>query len=228
MSVKYLGARQPVLEADRVLARIAASRGWDAAPDVTGIPVELQAGELDPRELNDGALAYIVISGLIARTVNVPTAASIELISPGDVIQPGTVEPPSFATTSWAALEPSRLLKLDDETAAGLCRHPDLLAEVLRSGVRRAHTLTVNAAIESIVGVENRLLMAMWHLAEHYGTVTSEGVEMPLRLTHELLAVLVGSRRPSVTAALSSLVEQGLIARRSDRTWVLKGLPPEP
>ncbi len=190
------------------------------------MPVEVPRGPIDPHDLNDGAVGYLVTAGLIARTVRIPTASSLELISPGDLIQPGTVEPPSFATTSWAALEPSRVLKLDEQTAAGLGRQPEMLAEIMRSGVRRAHTLTVSAAIESIVGVENRLLMAMWHLAEHYGTVTSDGVEMPLRLTHELFAVLIGSRRPSVTAALSSLVDQGLITRRQDRSWLLKGEPP--
>ncbi len=100
------------------------------------------------------------------------------------------------------------------------------MRELLRRGIRRGHTLTVSAAIESIVGVENRLLLTMWHLAERYGSVTSEGVEMPLRLTHELFALLIGSRRPSVTAALASLSEQGLITKRRDRTWLLKGTPP--
>jgi CRP/FNR family cyclic AMP-dependent transcriptional regulator len=48
-------------------------------------------------------------------------------------------------------------------------------------------------------------------------------VEAPL--THELLAHLVSARRPSVSSALSRLVERGVLERRRS-TWVLRGDPP--
>jgi CRP-like cAMP-binding protein len=101
--------------------------------------------------------------------------------------------------------------------------HHQLLNEHVARGNQRAPLLTVSAPVESIVGVEKRVLLALWQLAEYCGSVTAEGVTMPLRLTHELLALLVGSRRPSVTSALAALAEQGQIARRSDRSWLLTG-----
>jgi DNA-binding GntR family transcriptional regulator len=50
---------------------------------------------------------------------------------------------------------------------------------------------------------------------------------VPLRLSHANLAELVGSRRPSVSASLSRLAERGAVSRRPDRTWLLRGGPPE-
>jgi CRP-like cAMP-binding protein len=67
------------------------------------------------------------------------------------------------------------------------------------------------------------VLGALGQLADYWASVPPVGVTLPLRLTHELLALLVGSRRPSVTSALAALAEQGQIARRSDRSWLLTG-----
>src|ERR671929_153072 len=74
-------------------------------------------------------------------------------------------------------------------------------------------------------GIGLRLLMLMWHLADRWGRVTPEGIRIPLRLTHQLLADLVASRRPSVTTALTQLVQQGHISKHGD-AWLLHGEPP--
>ena len=44
-------------------------------------------------------------------------------------------------------------------------------------------------------------------------------------LTHESLAHLASARRPSVSSALSRLVDRGLLERRRS-VWVLRGDPP--
>lgn len=55
----------------------------------------------------------------------------------------------------------------------------------------------------------------------------ADGVVVPIPLTHELLASIVGARRPSVTTALRSLREEGLVERCEDGSWLLHGDPPE-
>ena len=69
-------------------------------------------------------------------------------------------------------------------------------------------------AIAHYPRVDLRLLMLMWHLADRWGRVTPQGIRIPLRLTHELLADLVASRRPSVTSALQSSRARGAFPRR--------------
>jgi hypothetical protein len=69
--------------------------------------------------------------------------------------------------------------------------------------------------------------MLLWYLAERWGRVTPEGVIVPLRLTHETLARLVGAQRPSVTTAIRQLEQEDHLRRTPDRLWLLCGDPPE-
>jgi CRP/FNR family cyclic AMP-dependent transcriptional regulator len=77
----------------------------------------------------------------------------------------------------------------------------------------------------NLLAIHRRIPMLTWHLADRWGRVTPEGICIPLRLTHELLADLVASRRPSVTSALRELHDEGRVTRRGD-VWVLHGGPP--
>jgi CRP-like cAMP-binding protein len=70
-----------------------------------------------------------------------------------------------------------------------------------------------------------RLHMLLWYLAGRWGRVRGDGVAVPIRLTHAVLADLVAARRPTVTTALSDLARQGLV-RAVDDGWLLAGEPP--
>jgi DNA-binding GntR family transcriptional regulator len=56
--------------------------------------------------------------------------------------------------------------------------------------------------------------------------MTRDGVILPLPLTHKLLASMIGAHRPSVTTALGTLRTRGVLERRSDGAWLLRGSPP--
>jgi DNA-binding IclR family transcriptional regulator len=71
-----------------------------------------------------------------------------------------------------------------------------------------------------------RLLVILWYYADRWGRVTPEGVLLPLRMTHGLLARVVGARRPSVSTALGRLQERGLVERTDNGQWLLLGPPP--
>jgi CRP-like cAMP-binding protein len=69
--------------------------------------------------------------------------------------------------------------------------------------------------------------MLFWHLADRFGRLSGEWVEIPLPLTHATLAELIAARRPTVTTALSKLQERGVLLRARDG-WRLSGtVPPE-
>lgn len=74
--------------------------------------------------------------------------------------------------------------------------------------------------------LSTRLHLLLWHLADRFGRVLTKGVVLPLPLSHELLAQLVGAQRPSVSRALKELDRAEVIARRPDGTWWLGGKPP--
>jgi CRP/FNR family transcriptional regulator, cyclic AMP receptor protein len=56
--------------------------------------------------------------------------------------------------------------------------------------------------------------------------MTTAGAHVPLRLSHEVLAEIVGARRPSVSVALGRLRKRGAVVRLPDRSWLLPGPPP--
>jgi CRP-like cAMP-binding protein len=116
---------------------------------------------------------------------------------------------------------------LDRRFALGTARWPEIQAALLDRAVTRARRAAFNVSVCGIVQLDVRLLVMMWHLADRWGRVTADGVLVPLRLSHELLAGVVGARRPSVTVALRRLREDGTLLRRPDGTWLLVGDPPD-
>jgi hypothetical protein len=46
-----------------------------------------------------------------------------------------------------------------------------------------------------------------------WGRVIPQGTVVPFRLTHEMLASIVGAQRPTTTVAIHSLVQQRRLAR---------------
>jgi hypothetical protein len=77
------------------------------------------------------------------------------------------------------------------------------------------------AAVTHVSRTHPRLLLLFWLLAERWGRVGPDGVHVTLPLTHEVLAMLVGSHRPSVTIALQRLARAGLLTRQGPDRWVL-------
>jgi hypothetical protein len=90
----------------------------------------------------------------------------------------------------------------------------------------RVHWLSFHLAVCHMRRVDDRLLLVLWHFADRWGRVTPSGVQIDLPLTHSLLALVVGARRPSVTAAARSLSDAGRIEARPRSRWILKGEAP--
>jgi len=82
--------------------------------------------------------------------------------------------------------------------------------------------------LEADRGLDRRLLMLFWHLAERWGRREQGHVIVPLPLTHETLSLLIGARPPSVTTAITELSARGDLTRSEDGTWILVGTPPGP
>jgi CRP/FNR family transcriptional regulator, cyclic AMP receptor protein len=185
------------------------------------------AAAMEPEVHHRGFLIY---EGLLTREVEVLGRRCCELLGPGDVIRPWQWDPDGShvqAEIGWEVLEPTRLAVLDHALVQRLSPYPQVGVELFSRGIRRAHALAVALAISHHQRVDERLHLTLWHLAERWGRVTPDGVVVPLPLTHERLATLVGAHRPSVTTAMGELVRDGVVSRRDGGEWVLHGTPPE-
>lgn len=195
------------------------------AIDLAPGPWSPEPGQVGP----DRAFGLLVISGLLVREIRVGEASAVELVGAGDLVRPSHDDEVSIivhAESGWTVLEPARLAVLDQRVAALCGRFPRFVSNLLGRGTRRAGALTTHAALSHMTRVDSRLLLLLWNLADRWGRVAPEGVTIPMRLTHEMLAKLVGARRPSVSTAMSDLARRGLLTARRGDFIVLHGEPP--
>jgi hypothetical protein len=181
-----------------------------------------------PIEPAQRGIGLLVMAGLLIRRVGIDARYGAELLGEGDLLRPwqGEEEPPMLPlTTGWQILEPTRMAILDETFARRSAPYPQLTGRLVGRAVQRSRNLAVNMAIVHQARVDKRLHMLFWHLAARWGRVRSDGVSLPLRLTHSVLADLAAARRPTVTSALSELSRRGLV-QALDGGFLLSGDPP--
>jgi CRP/FNR family cyclic AMP-dependent transcriptional regulator len=173
-------------------------------------------------------VGLLVMEGLLLRRVGVDGRFGAELLGEGDLLRPwqgDNVTPTLTQTTGWRVLEATRLALLDEAAATCFAVYPELTGRLVARALDRSRHLAVNMAIIHQARVNVRLQMLFWHLAGRWGRVRSEGVVLPLSLTHSVLADLVAARRPTVTTSLTELSRQELVMPMQ-RGWLLLGEPP--
>lgn len=174
----------------------------------------------------DERIGMLVLEGLVACSLTVAGQRRAELVGPGDVIRPWDDAAEELARVrpdvSWTVLEPARLAELDAAFVRSAALVPDVLAELVQRALDRTRRIALQLAICEIRRVDERLLALFAHLGDRWGRVTPDGTHVPVRLTHELLAQLVGAQRPTVTTSLGELRRQDRLVKRADRTWLLR------
>jgi hypothetical protein len=188
--------------------------GWDAA------------ASMEPERHHRG---FLIVDGLLTRDVEVIGRQCVEMLGHGDVMRPWTWDGEGshvHAEIGWTVLEATSMAVLDQQLVTRIAPWPQLGVELFNRGTRRAHALAVSLAISYHQRVDDRLMLTLWHLAERWGRVHSDGIVVQLPLTHQRLADLVGAHRPSVTTALGKLARAASLSRRENGDWVLHGSPP--
>ena len=103
---------------------------------------------------------FLIVEGLLTRTVNVLGRHCVELIGHGDVMRPWQWDEAGShvrAEIGWQVLEPTRLAVLDHKLVLRIAPWPQLGLELFNRGTRRAHHLAVALAIAHHQRVGDRL-----------------------------------------------------------------------
>lgn len=223
-AVEALGVE--LLEADPELGRHVVPEKLAVLRRALRVPaVDVREDPLDPRAVlakGENAFMALILSGLLAREVGVGTQPMLQLLGPGDAFDGGDVQSDVLEVQqSWSVVAPARIALIDDRFLHAVRHCPRLMTGVVER-LLDGHDLTLlQLAIAQHPRVEERLLLLLRVLAERWGRVTPQGVHLDIGLTHEALGRLVGARRPTVTLALRGLVSDGLVARGSDRSWIV-------
>jgi CRP/FNR family cyclic AMP-dependent transcriptional regulator len=222
----------PVLVRDPDLAGgLEGERLRRAERDLVAVSAVAFEGPWDTEEVGEsvrGGVGLLVLEGLVVRRVGRIGRYGAELLGPGDLMRPWQHDGEDVTLpfeTSFRVIDQTVFALLDRRFAARAAPYPEVGGALIGRAMQRSRTLVVNMAIAHYPRIDRRVLMLMWHLADRWGRVTPEGIRIPLRLTHQLLADLVASRRPSVTSALQQLDREGHISKLGD-AWLLHGEPP--
>jgi hypothetical protein len=187
-------------------------------------------GSWDPPGIDHGTIGLLLLDGLMVRTLELGRVSSSEVVGPSDIIRPWETDLiPNLVpgVSSWRVLDPAQVALLDARVTSLVGRWPELCTSVAGRFLRRARSLSYLMAAQHFVRVEDRLLATLWHLASMWGRVTPRGTLVPFRLTHDMLAGIIGAQRPTTTTSIRSLMDQGRIAREDGRRYVLLGDPPD-
>ncbi len=237
-----------MVTASRNSSGVAALRVLDADPDLADVldedeleearysliapAITLSKGDWCPRQAiadSKGHVGVLVTEGTLCREVVIGDSVCAELVGPGDLLRPWDAAGASVLMSCdvrWHVLEDARLAILGRGFATVAARWPALTSALVSRAVSRSHGLALSATISCTTGMETRLLMLFWHMADRWGRVRSEGVVVPVPMTHELIGRLIGARRPSVSTALKRLEQEALITRLHGGGWLLAGDPP--
>jgi hypothetical protein len=188
-------------------------------------PWQPLADEWDHR----GHLGLLIVEGFLTRSLQIGATRCAELLGPGDLLRPWVrvdVESSIPIEGGWQVLEPVHLAVLDRRFGAAVSPWPEITAAILDRMMARSRWLAFHLAVAHLRRVETRVLVVLWHFADRWGSVRSDGVAVRLNVTHALLAAIVAAERPTVTLALSRLRARGLVERTGERLWLLHGGPP--
>jgi CRP/FNR family transcriptional regulator, cyclic AMP receptor protein len=168
-------------------------------------------------------LGFVIVAGLVCQEVALRERHMFEFLGPGDVVHPPVMpagQRLGAAVICTAAVD-TTVLALGESFIRAAARWPGLLVAVReRLGAQREN-LAIQGLIAQFARAEDRVLLQLWHLADRWGRVTTEGTLVPLSLTHELLGQMIAARRPTVTLAVAALESQGLIRRVDGPGWLL-------
>lgn len=190
--------------------------------------LELEPSDWDTRVICEratkGWLGLFVVDGLLLRRVRVGGRFACELLAAGDLVRPWDSDAdyePLPISVDWIVLRRSRLAVLDTAFVIRCARWPTINGQIVARLAQRARSLALTQAVTHLPRANARLLILFWLLAERLGKVGPDGVHITLPVTHDVLAMLVGAHRPTVTVALQGLARAGLLIRAERDLWIL-------
>ena len=174
--------------------------------------VELARAERLFEEGASGNQLYVVLDGKIKLTRAAADGREnlLSVVGPGEMFGELSLFDPRPRTASAIAVTDSRLGALaHDDLRNWLTGRPDValhLLQALAQRLRRANDVMADLVFTDVPG---RVAKALLDLADRFGAVRNEGLQVNHDLTQEELAQLVGASRETVNKALADFAARG-------------------
>ena len=178
------------------------------------IDVRLDRGERLFAEGDAGDKLYIILSGKIKLTKAAPDGREnlLSVHGPGEMFGELSLFDPIPRTSSATAVTNARLAGLaHDDLRKWLSTRPEVAMHLLQALAQRLRRINEVKADLVFTDVPGRVAKALLDLADRFGVLTPEGVQVNHDLTQEELAQLVGASRETVNKALADFTARGWI-----------------
>ena len=173
---------------------------------------QFSAGQYVFREGDAGSDMYIIETGTIAILRQARGDAPLAELGPGDFFGELALLDDAPRSATAEALEATETWTLHREEFINyLTDNPDFALHVLQTLARHIRRLNTQLADIFFLDLPGRLARTLLHLAEQYGTYTTDGTIINLSLTQTDLAEMTGSTRVSVNKALGRFRRAGWI-----------------
>jgi CRP/FNR family transcriptional regulator len=158
---------------------------------------------------------FLIVRGVVklVRALDNGRDVIIELAGRGDVVGEAALADEARHDTGAVCVHPSTVLSIPREEAlAFVATHPEAvrnLVGLLHGSVLRAHARVQDLAV---FGVRQRIARFLIRLADWAGREEQGKVLVPLALSRQEMAALVGTTMETTIRVMSGLRQQGLIA----------------
>lgn len=177
-----------------------------------------------------GGVGLLIVEGFMLRRLQLGHRAAGELLGPGDLLRPWQDDGEHAVypfSADWRVLQPMTVAILGPGFTRCLAAFPEVTGELVGRAMARSRRVTGQLVLAQLGSVRDRILLALWHLADEWGRVGPEGIVLAICLTHEMLGLVVGARRSAVSTALGALAEENLVRQVDGGGFRLSGDPPE-
>jgi CRP-like cAMP-binding protein len=141
--------------------------------------------------------------------------ATLHILGPGDVFGEVAFFHPEGRTARITALEESVLVVLDRRVFLDLLgRSPAFSQRLLALMAKRLHDTIAHFDATTSLDIPQRLARKLLLLLEAFGTPTSDGVGLELKLSQSELGELIDTTRQTVNRQLKAFSDAGIL--RSD------------
>lgn len=161
-----------------------------------------------------GGLLYLISRGKVKISHTTPEGQEVVLaiLGPGDFFGELALLDDAPRSATAEALEVTETWTLHREEFINyLTDNPDFALHVLQTLARHIRRLNTQLADIFFLDLPGRLARTLLHLAEQYGTYTTDGTIINLSLTQTDLAEMTGATRVSVNKALGRFRRAGWI-----------------
>jgi CRP/FNR family transcriptional regulator, cyclic AMP receptor protein len=223
-----LSSRVRLLEADPELGARLEGEELDQARKYAMLPaVHLDKGRWNIQQLRDArgvrgeVYGFVLTEGTITIDASFADRRAARVLAPKELILlEGWDNDTLPVQWGWTVLQPTTIAVLDERLEVFARHWPNLMTALVIRGADQTRHALLQQAISQLPRVEDRLLALMWSLADSRGIVRADGIHVPLALTHETLAQMIGARRPTVSLGLKALSERGVLRADGDG-WLI-------